>query len=185
MVFLPASPFLLGERPTVADFGLFGPMFRHFALDPTPARIMRNRAPCTYEWVARLWNARASRIGERPLADGVPADLEPLLTEAGETHLPMLAANAAAHAAGRHSHEFTVQGVTYRSVPTSRYRVWALARLRDAYLALGDEDVARADELLGRTGCLEPLLRVETLDSGHDPEGRAPFSGVSRMVRDA
>ncbi len=176
--------FLLGGRPSVADLGLFGPMFRHFALDPTPARIMRNRAPCTYEWVARLWNARASRIGDRPLAGGFPSDLEPLLTEAGETHLPMLAANAAAHAAGRKTYEFTVQGVTYRSVPTSRYRVWALARLRDAYLALGAGDVAAVDDLLGRTGCLEPLLRAEALDSGHDPEGVAPFSGVSRMVRD-
>jgi hypothetical protein len=159
-------------------------MFRHFALDPTPARIMRNTAPAVYEWAARVWNARAGRVGERPLLGGVPADLEPLLAEAGETHLPMLAANAVAHAAGRRTHDFAVQGITYRSVPTSRYRVWALARLRDAYLGLGEGVVEAADGLLGRTGCLEPLLRVERLDSGHDPEGTAPFSPVSRMVRD-
>jgi len=34
-------------------------------------------------------------------------------------------------------------------------------------------------------GWAELLLRVEELDSGHDPEGAAPFSKVSRMVRDA
>ncbi len=181
---LAERPFLFGERPTIADVGLFGPMFRHFALDPTPARIMRNRAPAVYEWVARVWNSRASRIGGRPLIAGVPADLEPLLTEAGETHLPMLAANAAAHAAGRRTYEFTAQNVTYRSMPTSRYRVWALARLREAYLGLDGEDIAAADALLARTRCLDPLLRVESLDSGHDPDGKAPFSGVSRMVRD-
>ena len=177
-------PFLFGERPTIADIGLFGPMFRHFALDPTPARLMRNRAPSVFEWVARMWNARAVRIGGRPLAEGVPADLEPLLAEAGETHLPMLAANALAHASGRAHHDFTVQGVTYRSVPTSRYRVWALARLRDAYLGLGAADAAAAAEVLGRAGCLDPLLSVDELDSGHDAEGSAPFSRVSRMVRD-
>ena len=100
---LTARPFVLGERPTVADYGLYGSMFRHFSLDPTPARIMRTRAPAVFAWVARVWNARASRdgLGGRPLTDGVPADLEPLLREAGATHLPMLAANAAAFAAGR------------------------------------------------------------------------------------
>jgi glutathione S-transferase len=179
-----SRPFVLGERPTVADFGLFGSMFRHFALDPTPGRIMRERAPSVYEWVARTWNARADRIGTRPLLEGIPEDLGPLLRESGETHLPMLAANAAAHAAGRRTYEFTAQNVTYRSMPTSRYRVWALARLREAYLGLDGEDIAAADALLARTRCLDPLLRVESLDSGHDPDGKAPFSGVSRMVRD-
>jgi glutathione S-transferase len=183
---LTARPFVLGERPTVADFGLYGSMFRHFSLDPTPARIMRTRAPAVFAWVARVWNARASRdgIGGRPLADGVPTDLEPLLREAGATHLPMLAANAAAFAAGRATHEFAAAGVAYRGVPTSRYRVWALDRLRRAYLDLTGEPCAATERLLAATGCLEPLLAVERLDSGHDPDGRAPFSRVARMVRD-
>ena len=58
-------PYVLGERPTEADFGLFGSMFRHFASDPAPARVMRARAPGVYEWVARLWNARPARFAAR------------------------------------------------------------------------------------------------------------------------
>jgi glutathione S-transferase len=54
---LAERPFLLGERPTVADFGFVGPMFRHFAQDPTPAELMRQRAPRVYTWVARMWEA--------------------------------------------------------------------------------------------------------------------------------
>jgi glutathione S-transferase len=179
-----ARPFLLGGRPTVADIGLFGSMFRHFGLDPTPARIMRARAPSVYEWVARVWAARADRIGTEPLLDGVPADLDPLIREAGETHLPMLAANAAAHAAGRREHEFEVQGVSYRGVPTSAYRVWALARLRAAYDGLAAEPRAAAERRLASVGALEPLVAAVPLHSGHDPAGTAPFSGVTRMVRD-
>jgi len=181
---LAERPFLLGGRPTVADYGLFGSMFRHFGLDPTPARIMRTRAPAVWEWVARVWNARAARIGGVETFDAFPTDLEPLLREAGETHLQMLAANAAAHAAGRRSHDFAVQGATYRGVPTSAYRVWALARLRDAYLALPDGPRADAERILAAAGALEPLLRVSDLDSGHDPAATAPFSRVARMVRD-
>jgi glutathione S-transferase len=181
---LARRPYLLGGRPTIADFGLLGAMFRHFSLDPTPARIMRDRAPAVYEWVARVWATRASRIGGASLVDVFPTDLEQLLREAAETHLPMLAANSAAFAASRVTHDFTVQGVTYRDVPTSRYRVWALDRLRSALPALDGDGREATEGLLARTGCLEPLLAAEPPPSGHDPEGRAPFSRISRMVRD-
>lgn len=181
---LSSRPFVLGERPTVADFGLFGPMFRHFALDPTPGRIMRERAPAVYRWVARVWGTRASEVAGRPLLDGVPEDLGPLLRESGETHLEMHAANAEAHRRGLARHDLLVQGVTYRDVPTSAYRVWALEQLRMRYQRLGVEDRETAEQLLRTHGCWAPLWRVDELDSGHDPEGRAPFGAGSRMVRD-
>ena len=177
-------PFLFGERPTVADYGLFGSMFRHFSLDPTPARIMRDRAPSVYEWVARTWNARASRIGSRELLGGLPEDLGPLLRESGETHLEMLAANAEAHGAGQSHHDFRVQGVGYERVPTSAYRVWALEQLRRNFRRLPREPRERAEHLLKAHGCWVPLWRVEELDSGHDRDGRAPFGPGIRMVRD-
>ena len=34
-------PYVLGERPVEADFGLFGSVFRDFGCDPAPARVMR------------------------------------------------------------------------------------------------------------------------------------------------
>ena len=63
-------PFLFGDRPSLADFGYFASMFRHFGIDPTPSRIMRNTAPAVYEWVARMWNARAARLGGLAWASG-------------------------------------------------------------------------------------------------------------------
>lgn len=60
-------PFLLGERPCEADFGLFGPFFRHFFCDPTPGALMREHAPHVAHWVTRLWKTRprTSSIGRR------------------------------------------------------------------------------------------------------------------------
>jgi glutathione S-transferase len=180
-----SRPFVLGERPTVADYGLFGSMFRHFALDPTPGRIMRDRAPGVYEWVARVWNARAGRIGSRELAEGIPDDLSPLLRESGETHLEMLAANAGAHQRGESHHDLRVQGTTYRRVPTSAYRVWALEQLRREFRRLPPAVREQAEQLLRAHGCWVPLWRVgDPLDSGHDLDGRAPFGAGLRMVRD-
>ena len=58
---LDETPFLMGDRPTIADFGYFASMFRHFGIDPTPSALMRERAPSVYAWVARLWSARQKR----------------------------------------------------------------------------------------------------------------------------
>jgi len=175
-VMLATRPFLLGDAPTLADFGFFASMFRHFGLDPTPSAIMRERAPNVYAWVARLWNARGSRLRNARLLAGVPADWGPVLDDAGAAYLPYLCANAEAWGRRRRRFDVTIQGADYKRVMTSRYRVWCLEELRRHFEALPStaRDAARA--LLERHGCWEPLWRLQGVQSGHDPERRAPFA---------
>ncbi len=178
-----ARPFLLGDLPTLADFGFFASMFRHFGLDPTPAAIMRGRAPAVYEWLARLWNASASRT-RGALLSGVPDDWGPILDELGAAYLPYLAANATAWTERRKRFDVEVQGARYRRLPTSRYRVWCLERLRTHFEALPDAAAAQARALLEKHGCWEPLWRVADPHSGVDPKHEAPFSrGVAVFGR--
>lgn len=47
-------PFLLGGRPSIADYGLIGPLYAHLGRDPVPAGIMKTRAPWVYRWVERM-----------------------------------------------------------------------------------------------------------------------------------
>jgi glutathione S-transferase len=170
-----ARSFLLGEQPTLADFGFFGSMFRHFGLDPTASAIMRARAPGVWEWAARVWNAPASRT-RGALANGIPAEWGPILDEIGSAYLPYLCANAEAWKAKRRRFDVAIQGVSYQALPTSRYRVWCLERLRTHCNALADEPRRATRALLERHGCWEPLWRVADPCSGHDPDGRAPFA---------
>ena len=179
---LQSRPYLLGDRPSLVDIAFMGPMFRHFALDPTPARIMVDRAPGVWEWIARTWNARGSRLGDRPLLDAVPDDWDPLLLESAQTHLEQLDANAQAHTNGEPTHDLDVQGVVYRRLPTSPYRVWCLERLRAEFGELADDDAATVRARLEAVGAWEPLWRTADIDSGHDPEGAAPFCKGSRMI---
>ncbi len=58
-------PYLLGGRPSIADFGLMAPMFAHLARDPVPATLMKNRAPNVYRWTERM-NLANIRDGEFP-----------------------------------------------------------------------------------------------------------------------
>ena len=155
---LRGGRYLLGDRPSLADFGFFASMFRHFALDPTPSRIMRDEAPDVLAWVARLWSARASlEKGDPPPAGTLPQGWETLLREIGETHLPYLHANAVAWREGRRRFDWTVQGVTYRATPVVRYRVWCRERLQDHFQALPPSVKPAVRSVLQETGAWEPL----------------------------
>lgn len=168
-------PYLLGERPSLADFGYFASMFRHFGLDPTPAMIMRNRAPAVYEWLGRLWNAKAENFQDATLLEGgVPADWHPILKDAGLCYLPYLAANADAHLSGKKKFTLTLEGTTY-NLPVHRYRVHCLDKLQTRFDALDQAAQSQVQAILEETGCWEPFWRVPHPQSGFDVTHRAPF----------
>jgi len=145
---LAAQPFLLGARPCEADFGFFGSMFRHFASDPTPSRLMRERAPRTLAWVARLWALGPDDFADAPLLDDVPAAARALIALSARTHLPYLDANAAAWSGGLRRVRFTDHGAAFET-PVSPYRAWCLDVLRQEFAELSPEDRARVAALLG------------------------------------
>ena len=176
--------FMLGGRPTIADFGLMGSFWRHFVHDPTPARLMQEQAPAVFEWAARTWNARVSLRGDEPILEGIPNNWGPILSEIGETHLEALAQNAVAFTAGEKQHDLSVQGVAYRGIPTSAYRPWCLRQLQERFRDLPPAASTAVRDLLERHGCWEPLWRVTDFRCDHDPEGTAPFCQATRMVRD-
>lgn len=175
-------PFLLGARPTLADFGFFASMFRHFSLDPTPSRIMRERAPAVYEWVARLWNARHSRLAPAASAEDLatsaapgqlPAGWGPLLDDIGAAYLPYLHQNASAFAAHKPRFTLPIQGVIYKDLPTVQYRVYCRHELQRRFHELPAPSRAQVEQTLTRHGCLEPLLR-DGIIASHYSEGHPP-----------
>ncbi len=171
---LATRPFLLGDRPSLADVGFMGSMFRHFSLDPTPARIMRDTAPAVFEWVARMWNAKASRMTGRALLEVIPDDWQPFLGEMATGYLPYLAANAEAAAAGQATFAATLQGVDWR-LPVNLNRVHCLKALQTAFTALPPDAATAVRARLEAAGAWTPLWRFTAPDIGFDPQGRLPF----------
>lgn len=161
------QPYLLGHKPSLADFGFFASMFRHFSQDPTPSLIMQERAPAVFEWVARLWNARhSSAQGDWVTAGSLPAGWQPLLADIGSAYLPYLHANAVAFRDGQRRFDLRVQGVHYRNLPVVEYRVWCREQLQRHYAAIPESARAAVDQQLRNSGCLEPLLRDGEIASG-------------------
>ncbi|MEZ4281812.1 MAG: glutathione S-transferase [Myxococcota bacterium] len=174
--------FLLGDAPSIADFGMMGPMLRHFGQDPTPADVMRSRAPGVYAWVARVWNTRATRRATTWIP-AIDAPLAALLREICETHLVQLRENAIAVAAGQSRFDQEIQGVRYARLPTGRYRVHCLEVLRRAWAALGADARERLQPFLAGPGASVLWDETTPLGSGYDPAGEAPF-GRARNVFD-
>lgn len=145
---LAAHPFLLGARPCEADFGCFGSMFRHFASDPTPARLMRERAPRTQAWVARLWALAPRDFAAAPVLVEPPESARALIRLAAATHLPYLEANAAALASGARRVRFRDRGAEFQT-PPSAYRAWCLDALAQEFAALEPGERRRAADWLG------------------------------------
>ncbi len=158
---LAARPYLFGQRPCEADFGLFGSFFRHFSHDPTPHDLMRRRAPNTLAWVTRLWAATPQAIAAAAPIDGAPADLDPLLQEAGASYLPYLAANARALREGGGRVRAEAKGGVFVTKP-SRYHVQCLNDLKRAFQSLSEPDRALAAARIGASATLlaEPADEV-------------------------
>jgi hypothetical protein len=169
-------PYLLGDQPTLGDFGFFASMFRHFSQDPTASDIMRLRAPGVFAWQARLWNARASTTGG-DLVSALPADLNPILQDIGDGYLPYLNANALAWQQGLQRFDPIVQGVQYRAVPVSQYRVWCLEQQQAHARAVPPEAQATVRGILDSQGCWSPLFELEEPGSRYDEGREAPFRG--------
>jgi glutathione S-transferase len=78
-------PYLLGGRPSPADFGMIVMMFAHLSRDPHSSHIMKLRAPQVFRWTERML--------EPGIVDGEFSDLPPeyLADDAlPETLLPIL-----------------------------------------------------------------------------------------------
>jgi len=179
-----ARPFLFGERPSLADFGYFASMFRHFSIDPTPARIMRNEAPAVYEWVARMWNARAERIGRASWArfdGGVAEGLAPLLERAAKRYLPVLHANAKAVADGRATYSVTLEGKEYPGLRAVPFQAWRRCVLQRGLTALSGASAGAVRATLRRTGCLSWLELDGTLQHRYPQGDRLPLIEPRRL----
>ena len=148
------GPFLLGQRPGAADFGLYGQLTQLATFDPTPSQLTAEVAPRVLAWVQTVddlsgldpadddWIAR----------DEVPETLSALLTEAGKTYVPVLLANAKAVDAGAEQVRTEVEGEAWVQQPFP-YQAKCLQWVRQEYGRLDHADRAAVDGILAGTGC--------------------------------
>lgn len=179
------QPFILGSHPSAADFGYFGSMFRHFGNDPISAEEMRRHGPNTYEWLARLWNTKPSKLPATPAwfwPEG--AHWGPLLNRIVNDYLPYLHQNAMAFKQKQKSFEFRGATLQFHGTKTTNYRVWCREVLQLEYNALGDSDRLRLNDLFSPHGDLAIIEKDGIVSSDMSDQFRLPrdpnFDRVNR-----
>ena len=83
--------YLLGGRPTVADFSLLASFFGHLNRDPAPKRILMPKRPNLAAWVEKT-HSGAPADGDLLDDDTVAATLSPILQQVFEEFVPMVEA---------------------------------------------------------------------------------------------
>ncbi|MEN8721893.1 MAG: glutathione S-transferase family protein [Alphaproteobacteria bacterium] len=152
---LATRPFIMGDRPTEADFGLFGPFFRHFFYDPLPGPIMQARAPHVALWCTRMWANRPEKFADKPLIADVPDDLGPLFAIINRDYFPYMAANAQAVAAGNKKTRHHTANTDW-SEYTKPFRLWCYSEIKSEFAGLNDADQTKVGDLLGQ-GAIDHL----------------------------
>ena len=145
---------------------------------------MRDTAPGVYEWVARMWNARASRVGDAPWAptqEGLPEGLEPLLERAARRYFPLMHSNALAVAQRQDHHDAALEDKVYPKLAPVPFQAWRRTVLQQGLADLPEGAAKTVRAVLARTGCL-PWLERDGVLAPRYPEGDdLPFSRPRRI----
>jgi glutathione S-transferase len=146
---LASRAYLFGARPAFADFGLALQLYE-CSTDPTPGRMLRERAPRTLAWVERMLDPKDGGPFE-PWSALEPTLLPLLREEIAALFLPWSTANARALEAKQDSFTVDLASGTFTQRP-QKYHARSLAVLRSRYAALGERRAL--DRVLEACGCL-------------------------------
>ena len=178
---LAGSYFLLGDKPSIGDYGLFNPLYAHLARDPKPAFLMKTSAPLVWNWVERM--NRPETTEEHTLVeaktglysgDEIPDTLKALMAYVGEEYASEFSAHVdftdnwleeqgenpekvkAPLGRGIGFAEFKWRGVDMSSV-VMPYRFYLAQRLWDHFDVSSEETQKAIRNLFAKTG-LEAFL---------------------------
>ena len=167
---LSKRPYLLGARPSLADFGLAGQLGQ-LASDPTPGAIIAAQAPNVVKWLGRM--QKPSVEGDFAAFDDLKGDVSELLSaEIAGAYLPWMAANADAVDSNASGVSLELGGVAFSQKP-QRYAAKAFSELRRKRQALADDALAA---LLAQTGVDAFLLAVRD-EADAEPDGEEDAGG--------
>ena len=151
---LAQKGYVLGARPSSADFAIFGQMTQLGIIEPTSAKITRDISARVRAWLDRMEDLSGFSSKEDDWFDvaTIKEALGPLLSEIGRTYTPVMLANAKAVMAGEKTFETSVDGAPWTQ-PTFKYQAKTLGWIREAYFDLKFKDQKRVDDILAGTGC--------------------------------
>ena len=176
-----AYPYMFGGRPSIGDFGLYGPMFAHLGRDPKPLSMMFDRALSAYRWVERMGRMESDMIEFQNIEeaylpdDAIPDTLIDLLKIMAIDFVPeTLAAADAINAWLAEQNDlpegtpskravgkavFDLRGTTITAI-AQPYRFYLLKRAQDELAAMDESTRAQVIAMLDKAG-MTPVMTAK------------------------
>ena len=153
---LERHPFLLGDRPCIADFSINGGLVAHFVHDPFPQALIEEKAPAVLAYSDRCWNAKWTDGGEWLADDRLPDGWSPFFEEMEARYVRYLRLNREALAAKEDRVSIDLGHGEVQVVPVP-YRELSRLDIRDEFNRL-DESAQRAVRAAIPSGVLDAYL---------------------------
>jgi len=156
--------FLLGDRPSVADFALYGHLYAHMFQDPYSAEIMERFGSRTCNWIETITELGDVRgdIGQTEFGpwinfdNGVPDTLKQLLNFIGKTYIPFATATAVATHEGKKDFKANIYGFQTH-FKTFQYRAWSFENVQNRFIKLDEPQKKFVHALLVETK-VQPMM---------------------------
>jgi len=144
-------PYLLGTKPCVGDFSMFGPIYAHLHRDPSPVNLVSNY-PNTLGWLNRLNQCTTIQEGEFLNNDHVPDTLLDLISLIIEQQFPLIndSIKAISNWTAENKYKTTLPrkiGTTALQIEDHRserlnltYPYWMFQKISDDYLSLSEKE---------------------------------------------
>ncbi len=157
--------YLLGDRPSLADFAFFGPLWAHGFNDPDSAQILEVNAPQVCNWLQEMANLGDSRGGLGrtdfggwiDIDGGVPESLIELLSFINKTYLPQAKGYRHAMLNSDSSIKVDIYG-TQSQIPAWNYRAGTYAQLQKRFTLLNVQQQEWLENALTPSGLLPALM---------------------------
>jgi glutathione S-transferase len=162
---LERRPCLFGERPSLADFALFGGNAAHFVNDPACRRWVDEDAPAVVRHTHRLLEPEDQEFGDWDDPRAVPDSLTGVLAELGRTYLPWVSRACVDGVA-----DVVFRNGARVAVPATDFLRDARATLLARYVASRSE---RLDAVLARAEILS-FFADHVAQAGSIPDFRDP-----------
>jgi hypothetical protein len=156
---LANSPYIFGQKPSSADFAIFGQLTQLIGFDPTSRNIAHEISKRTVAWINSMEDLSGLKTENNEWfdIDSIPNSLKELFTEVGKVYAPALIANAKALENGNEAWETEIDGVIW-SQKAFPYQAKCLKWIKEEFESLSEVDKVKVLKILDGSGC-EKLLK--------------------------
>ena len=151
---LSISKFLFGEKPSSADFAIYGQLTQLIGFDPTSRKIAYENSLRLVSWLDVMADLSGHDVDNSQWTslEDSPHSLKAIMKEFGRVYVPALLENAKAIMEGQDTWETEIDGSIWKQ-KAFPYQAKCLKWIKEEFNSLSEDDQSRVREFLDGTGC--------------------------------